>query len=158
MKKLILSLLFLALGSLATAGAPDLKWDHYYDQEMVTDALQAMHKHWPELTELQSLGKSDEGRDIWCLTITNEKTGLAAEKPAMYVDGAIHGNEIQATEVCLYTAWTLLTKYGEWERITALLDEASFYIIPAVNVDSRARYFTDPHQLQRGPHGPHPPR
>ena len=99
---------------LGVAGHPELTWDHYYDQDMVTEALQQMHKAWPDLTELESLGKSIEGRDIWCLTITNEKTGKAGTKPAMYVDGAIHGNEIQATEVCLYTAWTLLTKHGQW--------------------------------------------
>lgn len=157
MRNLLLLALFLVTASLATAGTPDLKWDHYYDQEMVTDTLKDMHEAWPDLTELQSLGQTAEGRDIWCLTITNEKTGPAEGKPAMYVDGAIHGNEIQATEVCLYTAWTLLTKFGEWERITTLLDEAAFYIIPTVNVDSRARYFTDPtsYNVGRSAHIPH---
>ncbi|MCP4292613.1 MAG: hypothetical protein GY780_12355 [bacterium] len=148
MKKLSLIMVVLFLfccpRSETMAGTPQLTWDHYYDQEMVTDALKQMHKAWPNLTELQSLGQSAEGRDIWCLTITNEKTGSAESKPAMYVDGAIHGNEIQATEVCLYTAWTLLTKYGQWDRITELLDEKSFYIIPTINVDNRARFFTDP--------------
>jgi len=143
-------LLVLCLPFSASAGQPNLTWDHYYDQDMVTDALKEMHKAWPDLTELKSLGKSFEGRDIWCLSITNEKTGKAESKPAMYVDGAIHGNEIQATEVCLYTAWTLLTKYGQWERITDLLDHTSFYIIPTVNVDSRARYFTDPRSYNSG--------
>ncbi len=143
----VLMVVFALLGSLSSPGLadqPNLTWDHYYDQDMVTEALKQLHKAWPDLTELESLGKSAEGRDIWCLTITNEKTGKAETKPAMYVDGAIHGNEIQATEVCLYTAWTLLTKNGQWDRITELLDRASFYIIPTINVDSRARYFTDP--------------
>ncbi len=138
------------LSSHSLADQPDLTWDHYYDQDMVTKALKEMHKAWPDLTELESLGKSAEGRDIWCLTVTNEITGKAETKPAMYVDGAIHGNEIQATEVCLYTAWTLLTKYGQWDRITELLDLASFYIIPTVNVDSRARFFTDPNSYNLG--------
>ena len=65
------------------------------------------------MTELRSLGKSEEGRDIWLLTINNFATGADTEKPGIYVDGAIHGNEIQATEVCLYLAWFLLDKYDQ---------------------------------------------
>lgn len=145
MKATVLLMLLVLWPALLWAGSPPtLTWDHYYDQDQVTDALRRMHDAWPGLTDLKSLGQSAEGRDIWCLTITNRKTGPAETKPAMYVDGAIHGNEIQATEVCLYTAWTLLTKYGHWDRITQLLDHNSFYIVPTVNVDSRARYFTDP--------------
>ena len=134
-----------------------LTWTHYYDQDQVVVALQTMHAEHPGLTELRSLGKSAEGRDIWCLTITNEKTGPDVGKPAMYVDGAIHGNEIQATEVCLYTAWQLLTKYGEWDKITELLNRAVFYIVPTVNVDNRARFFSDPgsYNIGRSARQPH---
>jgi len=147
---ILLWLVVAGLVDCALAELPALTWDHYYDQDQVTDALKQMHKAWPDLTELESLGKSAEDRDIWCLTITNEKTGPAADKPAMYVDGAIHGNEIQATEVCLYTAWTLLSRYEEWERITELVDRVVFYIIPTVNVDNRARFFTDPSSYRIG--------
>ena len=140
---------FLTIGAqlpvaLAKGDPPPLTWDHYYDQDQVLAALEALHEAYPDLTGLQSLGKSAEGRDIWCLTISNEDTGPDLGKPAMYVDGAIHGNEIQATEVCLYLAWQLLTRYGDWDRITELVDRVAFYIIPTVNVDSRARFFSDP--------------
>ena len=144
---LVSLLLVAATPAIAGSRSPDrppLTWDHYYDQDQVTGALQQMHDAWPDLTDLQSLGKSVEGRDIWCLTINNRATGDDLTKPAMYVDGAIHGNEIQATEVCLYTAWTLLSRYGEWDRITELVDRVAFYIVPTVNVDNRARFFTDP--------------
>ncbi len=142
---------------LAAKEPPALTWDHYYDQDQVTAALKRLAAAHPELTELQSIGKSAEGRDIWQLTITNEKTGPASSKPAMYVDGAIHGNEIQATEVCLYLAWELLTKYGEWDRITELLDRSTFYIIPTVNLDGRAHFFEDAgnYNIGRSAHMPY---
>jgi hypothetical protein len=124
--------------------APSLTWDHYYNQDEVTAALKLLRKTYPDLTELRSLGKSAEGRDIWQLTINNPKTGPDVSKPGVYADGAIHGNEIQATEVCLYLAWQLLTKYGQWERITGLVDSCAFYLVPTVNVDNRARFFEDP--------------
>ncbi|HPT32035.1 MAG TPA: M14 family metallopeptidase, partial [Prolixibacteraceae bacterium] len=61
----------------------------------------------------------------------------------VYVDGNIHGNEIQAGEVCLYFANMLLTKYGENEKITRVVDKNAHYIIPVVNVDGRAHFFMD---------------
>ncbi len=145
MKRHVIMLLLIAVASLAAAAdKPSFHWDRYYDQDAVTEVLETIHDAYPDLTELTSLGKSVEGRDIWQLTITNEKTGDHTTKPALYADGAIHGNEIQATEVCLYTAWLLCDRYGEWDRVTELLDRAAFYIVPTVNVDSRARYFSDP--------------
>jgi hypothetical protein len=122
---------------------PLLTWDHYYDQDQVAAAVNLLHEKYPGLTELQSLGQSAEGRDIWQLTINNPKTGPDTAKPAMYLDGAVHGNEIQATEVCLYTAWLLLDRYGEWDQVTDLLDRVAFYVVPTVNVDGRAHFFTD---------------
>jgi len=121
-----------------------LQWDRYYSQQEVDDVLQALHAAYPRLTTLQSLGKSEEGRDIWELTINNPATGEESAKPAIYADGAIHGNEIQATEVCLYLAWQILDKYDKWDRMTAVVDSTVFYIVPTINVDSRARFFTDP--------------
>lgn len=135
---------------------PLLTWDHYYDQEQVADALHLLHDRYPDLTRLQSLGKSAEGRDIWQLTISNPETGPDADKPAMYLDGAVHGNEIQATEVCLYTAWLLLDRYGEWDEITDLLDRVAFYVVPTVNVDGRARFFTDAGGYNIGRSARHP--
>jgi len=147
----------LLVTSVSAEDRTGLTWTHYYNQDQVAEALKIMHKEYPGLTELQSLGKTAEDRDIWCLTITNQKHGPDIGKPAIYVDGAIHGNEIQATEVCLYTAWQLLTKYGEWDRITELVDRVTFYIIPTVNVDSRARYFSDPgsYNIGRSARQPH---
>ncbi|HWR99469.1 MAG TPA: M14 family metallopeptidase, partial [Prolixibacteraceae bacterium] len=85
----------------------------------------------------------EEGRDIYGLTINNPKTGEALSKPGVYVDGNIHGNEIQAGEVCLYFANMLLTRYGENDKITKVVDKNAYYIIPVVNVDGRAHFFLD---------------
>lgn len=128
----------------APGAKPQFHWDRYFDQDQVTAALHTLHAAYPTLTELRSLGTSEEGRDIWLLVISNQATGPDTAKPAMYVDGAIHGNEVQSTEVCLYLAWLLLDRHGEWDRITELVDRVTFYIVPTVNVDSRARFFDGP--------------
>lgn len=121
-----------------------LRFDHYYDLDQVGEALQALNKSYPDLTTIEEVGRSEEDRIIWALTINNPKTGNPLSKPGVYVDGNIHGNEIQAGEVCLYLANHLLTKYGENEDITEIVDRNVFYIIPVVNVDGRYHFFNDP--------------
>jgi len=120
-----------------------LRFDRYYNYEDVVKALEVLHAAYPEMTKLESLGVSEEGRKIYVLTINNPKTGAELAKPGVWVDGNIHGNEIQAGEVCLYYANMLLTKYGTNEKITEVLDKNVHYIVPVVNVDGRAHFFND---------------
>ncbi len=61
----------------------------------------------------------------------------------MYIDGNIHGNEVQAGEVVAYTAWYLCHQYGRLDRVTALLDNYVFYLMPMVNPDGRDRWLRD---------------
>jgi len=121
-----------------------LRFDFYYSYEQVVEALKALNKAYPELTTLDLVGKSEENREIYALTVNNPKTGDHLSKPGVYVDGNIHGNEIQASEVCLYFLNQLLTKYGENERITRMVDKNAYYVLPTVNVDGRYHFFTDP--------------
>jgi hypothetical protein len=139
----LLSLIALCVASVFAADAR-LTFDHFYDGPAVEAALRDLHSAYPDLTTLQSIGKSEEGRDMWLLTINNSKTGKDTDKPGVYVDGAIHGNEIQATEVCLYLASYMLDSYDDNPVITNLVDSCAFYILPVVNVDGRWHFFADP--------------
>ncbi len=121
-----------------------LRFDHYYTYEQIGEALRALHAAYPALTTLDVVGRSEEGREVWAMTVNNGKTGAPLSKPGVYVDGNIHGNEIQAGEVCLYLLNELLTKYGQNDQITKLVDRNAFYVIPSVNVDGRYHFFHDP--------------
>lgn len=120
-----------------------LSFDNYYTYEMVVEAVKALNKAYPHLTKLDMVGKSEEGRKIYALTVNNPKTGKELDKPGIYVDGNIHGNEIQAGEVALYLLNYLLTNYGKNDEITKLVDKKCFYVIPVVNVDGRVHFFED---------------
>lgn len=140
---LVSLIVMMVMAASLQAGKLNLTFDHFYDGPAMEAALESMNKAYPDLTELRSIGKSEEGRDIWLLTINNVATGKDIEKPGIYVDGTIHGNEIQATEVCLYLAWYLLETYDSIPMVKELVDKRAFYIVPAVNVDQRWRFFTD---------------
>jgi hypothetical protein len=148
MKKIVIFLLFCGLYVTGSAESKTkvtlpLRFDRYYTYEDVVEALKLLHAAYPEFTKLEVVGRSEENRDIYALTINNPKTGEELSKPGVYVDGNIHGNEIQAGEVCLYFANLLLTKYGENDKITQVVDKNVHYILPVVNVDGRAHFFQD---------------
>jgi len=143
----IISIILAGLVLNISAAEPEIKvplrFDRYYNYDELVEAVKVLNEAYPKLSELVLVGKSDENREIWSIMITNPETGAAASKPGVYVDGNIHGNEIQAGEVCLYLANTLLTKYGSNDKITRLVDKNTFYIIPSVNVDGRYHFFED---------------
>jgi len=133
----------LAVAWPAAAADLGLTWDRFYDGPAVEETVKKLNESYPDLTELRSIGQSEEGREIYMLMINNAATGPDTTKPGVYVDGAIHGNEIQAAEVCLYLAWYLLDGYDRLDAITELVDTRAFYIVPVVNVDGRWRFFSD---------------
>ena len=120
-----------------------LSFDAYYTYDQVVEAMQALHKAYPQLTRLDLVGKSEEERPVYCLTVNNPRTGAEMGKPGIYVDGNIHGNEIQAGEVALYLLDFLLGSYGRNPEITRLVDTRCFYVIPVVNADGRHHFFAD---------------
>jgi len=120
-----------------------LRFDHYYTLEQVYEAVQAINKAYPEMTKVEEAGKSEEGRPIYAVTINNPKTGAALTKPGIYVDGNIHGNEIQGGEICLYLMDYLLGNYGKNKDVTELLGKKVFYVIPVVNPDGRWHFMKD---------------
>ncbi len=127
---------------------PTVKFDRFYRHDDLTAILQSYVDQYPKLAALESIGKSHEGRDIWCLTLTNTATGAHDTKPAQYIDGNMHAGEVTGSAVALYTANELLTKYGKDDQLTTLLDNCTFYILPRVNPDGAERYLSTPYTLR----------
>ena len=127
------SLICLSMSAAALAQAPhpsrvDLRFDHWYDYAEMSTALHDLVEAYPELLTIESIGNSVEGRELWLITLNNPATGGDREKTAMFIDGNIHGNEIQSAETVLYSIWYLCKSYGVIDRITELVDERSFYL------------------------------
>jgi hypothetical protein len=153
----VLSLLLLALPLSAqdfkAVGAPadpkvQVAWNHYYDYDGITDICRRLAKAHPDLVKMESIGKSTQGREMWSLTVTNFKRGGDPDrKPGFYIDGNIHSNEIQGTEVALYTAWYLAEMHGRVGMIDSLLEGRVFYIVPTINPDAREDFMKKPNTM-----------
>ncbi|MES2775549.1 MAG: M14 family metallopeptidase [Bacteroidota bacterium] len=121
-----------------------MSWSQYNDHAGITAILKKIAAAYPDLAHLESIGKSYEGRDLWCITITDFKKGDANKKPAMYIDGNIHSNEVQGSEFSMYTAWYLTESFKDNKFVQELLADKVFYIIPTINPDGRDSYFHKP--------------
>jgi len=146
---------FLALGAPAERKV-DVAWNRYYDHAGLTAILTRLHEAFPALTRLSSIGKSTEGRDIWCLEVTARNIGNPDRKAAMYIDGNIHGNEVQAGEAIAYTGWYLCHQYNRLDRVTSLLNDYVFYLVPMVNPDGRDFWLHDSDGAMSGRSGSQP--
>ena len=146
---------FLALGAPAERKV-DVAWNRYYDHAGLSAILTRLHEAFPTLTRLYSIGKSTEGRDLWCLEVTALNVGNPDRKAAMYIDGNIHGNEVQAGEAIAYTGWYLCHQYGRLEKATSLLNDYVFYLVPMVNPDGRDYWLRDSDGAMSGRSGSQP--
>ena len=113
----------------------DIDFGEYFDYDTLCRHLNGLARAYPDLATLESIGTSWRGRDIHCLTLTNTATGTHEDKPAFYIDGGIHAEEVATTQTAVYTIWYLLTHYGSDADVTWLLDNLAFYIIPRINPD-----------------------
>lgn len=121
-----------------------ISWKRYYAYAEWTKIMHDIQKQYSHLADIQSIGKSRMGRDQFLITITAKSTGSHSEKPAMWVDGAIHGNEVNGITCSLYLMWYLLTRYDYDPYVFNLVNETTFYILPGLNVDANASFVEFP--------------
>lgn len=132
-------------GALAAMGSPPnpkvaVAWDRFYDHAGLLEIGRRLAAAHPGFIKLGSIGKSTQGRDMFVLTVSNFSVGDADRKPAMYIDGNIHSNEVQGSEFSLYTAWYLAEMAERVPAVDSLLRNYTLYIVPTINPDARDHY------------------
>ena len=136
-------------------GLRELVFDRFYGYDELTDLLHEWAAAVPALLEVESVGRSWEGRDVWLCTVTNRETGPALEKPALLIEGNIHSVEWTGSTAALHLVRCLLKGHR-------LLDTHSVYVIPRLNPDGAERSLREgrfirssvrPYPLERQPDG-----
>jgi len=136
-------------GALAALGSPPnpkvaVAWDRFYDHAGLHEIARRLATAHPQFIKLGTIGKSTQGREMFLLTVTNHSVGNADRKPAMWIDGNIHANEIQGAEFSLYTAWYLAEMADRVPAVDSLLRNYTLYIVPSINPDGRDHYIHEP--------------
>ena len=123
----------------------EIAWNRLYDYDEIHAHFDRLIEAYPTFLSMQVLTHSVENRELRLYTLHNPEIAPDIEKPAMWIDGNVHGNEVQGAEVTLYTAWYLLENYASNPRVKELVDHSTFYIAPMINPDGRANWFKDAH-------------
>lgn len=144
-----------AIGSPANPKVP-MNWNRYHDNKQIEQFGRDLQKAYPNLVKYESIGKSYEGRDIYVLTVSDFSTGNTDRKPGLWIDGNIHANELQGSEIAMYTAWYLVENFHQVPFIKELLKDKVFYIAPTINPDSRDYFIYEPNTMHSSRTGRRP--
>lgn len=131
---------------------PEISFSRFYRYDELTELLRAYAAEYPNFVEVEAIGKSYEGRDIWLVTVTNKATKAHSEKPAFWVEGNIHATEVSGSTAALRVLDQLLTNPAH----APLLDSRTFYIVPRVNPDGAEWALESPPRAVRSSTRPYP--
>lgn len=132
----------LALGLPSVIEAQAGPYDRYLDHQQLTLAIQALAGRHGNLITVSSLVRTDGGRDVWLLTLGRRQGKPLDTRPALLVVGGLEANHLVGSATALFTAEHLLTRYGQDEVVTRLLDERTVYILPRMNPDGAELYWS----------------
>jgi len=155
--------LFICIALISAIDSPAQKvpisFNDYHGYTSTVKYMKQIAQAHPNITKLLEIGKSNMGRPLYVLVISNMKTGTTIDsyvklrnmrregvknvtpmqnyqgKPGHWICASTHGNEFTGTEVCLYTIDKLVSEYNSDSEITRLIDTKTFYICPVVNPD-----------------------
>jgi hypothetical protein len=97
--------------------------------------LDSMHARYPSLTTAKfSVGTSLEGRQLWCLKISDNPT-VDEDEPELFYNALIHAREPAGMEVVIYFMNYLLDHYATDPLVADLVNTREFFFVPCVNPD-----------------------
>eukprot|EP00009_Paramoeba_aestuarina_P008839 CAMPEP_0201521132 /NCGR_PEP_ID=MMETSP0161_2-20130828/14236_1 /ASSEMBLY_ACC=CAM_ASM_000251 /TAXON_ID=180227 /ORGANISM="Neoparamoeba aestuarina, Strain SoJaBio B1-5/56/2" /LENGTH=499 /DNA_ID=CAMNT_0047919709 /DNA_START=24 /DNA_END=1523 /DNA_ORIENTATION=+ len=128
-------------------------WAAYHHYDDLEACLRNYTETYPNVTELFTIGKSSQGREMWGIKITQNIDEESPEKPELHYIGNMHGDEVVGRELLLRFIGYYLDTYHEAtyveemrtlgrearaecaHPIVRLMEETVLYIIPSMNPD-----------------------
>ncbi|XP_074039541.1 carboxypeptidase D svr [Leptinotarsa decemlineata] len=107
---------------------------HHHYEEMISFMIQ-YHKLYPNITRLNSIGTSVQGRELLVFVISSTPDKHVPGKPEFKYVANMHGNEVVGKELLLVLIKYLCERYGIDSRITSLLDTTRIHLLPSMNPD-----------------------
>ncbi len=112
--------------------AKDSRYHDYAEMVATIQAAQAAH---PDIVQVQSIGKSYQGRDIWAVKVS-DNVAVDEHEPEVLFDGLHHAREHLSVEqslaILVVADGRLRHRRG---RITRIVNTREIWIVPMVNPD-----------------------
>lgn len=133
----------IALANEALAlGRADSWFSDYKSVAQIETRLDELLAAYPELISEEQVGTSVDGMPIWGYTITSPVGGDADSKPGLMFNSTIHAREWVTPMAVMYIIENLVEDYGTDPRVTRVMDELVWYIIPVLNPDGYSYAWT----------------
>lgn len=107
----------------------------YYNYQQMTDLLHNLQLQYPNITKLESYGKTHENRDIWFVKISDNVEIDEKNEPGVLLLGAHHGDEKISYEILIYFIKYINENYDKEDRVKNIVDNTQIFIIPMINPD-----------------------
>ncbi|TDZ29536.1 putative metallocarboxypeptidase ecm14 [Colletotrichum spinosum] len=118
------------------SGSDNVFFQDYQPLSVIVPWMRLMEAMFPSTTQLVSIGKSYEGRDIHGLKVGVKDAKKPDEKrKTVIVTGGMHAREWISATTTNYVAWSFITTFGKEPMISKLLEHFDFIFIPVVNPD-----------------------
>ena len=104
----------------------------YNTFESVKEKLKYYEENFKEITQLSSIGKTFENRDIYLLKISKKSETY---KPSILIVGCHHAREWMSVEIVMKIIDYLLSNYDKDEVVKSWIDNFEIYVIPVLNPD-----------------------
>ncbi|WP_408098724.1 M14 family metallopeptidase [Peredibacter sp. HCB2-198] len=114
----------------------------YKNPNEIEDFIHAIHAKYPEITEVKSIGKSLEGRDIWAIKIS-DNADIDEHEPVFFVNGMHHAREVMTPEITTDMVEYLTSNYGKNAEVTSWVNNSEIWVIPMLNVDGNNKMWTE---------------
>ena len=122
-------------------------FEGYHDYAETVSELQTLAASYPDITDLQSIGQSHQGRELWALRITDQPETDEEGEQGILIYAGTHAREHLTIEQALYLANDLLQNYGVEGEATNLINNRDIWILPNLNPDG-SEYDIDQWQFQ----------
>jgi murein tripeptide amidase MpaA len=109
-------------------------WDAYPTYDSYIAIMNEFAELYPEICRLESIGLSENGRELLCLKITDNPDQDEVE-PGFFYTGTMHGDEVAGFVLLLRLADYLLSNYGIDERVQNIINNTELWINPLANPD-----------------------
>ena len=119
----------------STNGLPPGGMGGFYTFTEMNAEMNGLVAAFPSLVQKTSIGLSIEGRNIWCLKISDNVSSDENNEPEVLYLGLQHAREAITGTSLIFFAQYLAQNYGSNQAVTDLVNNREIFIVPCTNPD-----------------------
>ncbi|MFC1476923.1 M14 family metallopeptidase [candidate division KSB1 bacterium] len=115
----------------------------YQTFDEMTATLRGLVNANRNIAQMESIGKTLEGRDLWLITIANRSGTPVNERPGMLISANFEGDHLVGSQIAAGVVDYLLKNYDANPDVRNGIDNHVFYVMPRVNPDAAEFMFAN---------------